>query len=1391
MVWRSVGEYGSIRFAPHQASVMQPADLHGSIEAGEQPVTLAGRLSRLLITQLGRCDADETPLPATMPAVILFADIAGSTSMTEQIAAVAPDGAEQLGRILSDYFTKLIEVISGYGGDVIRINGDAIIALWPHEADPRKARLSAARAAIALRDQPVIGPLDAPSHAMRHRLTLADGLVHTAVLSSGTGRSFLLMTGEPLKAIAVISHAGEPGDIIIDGALAEALSQNADLQPLDDGSSRLTAVHGAAAIGAGNAARFEPASRHMVSRFVPRIVIDRSQFGHEAWLAEFRTLSAVYVRLSRPDVSDRATPDTLQAALQVIAAAATELGVEIFDLIANDKGVVAEIVCGLPPFSQENNAACALEIALRITAGLGTLKLPCSVGIATGRAFCGDVGNDLRREYVITGPVMNRGARLMEAAGDGILCEDATARAAADHFSFTDPELMRLRGIDEPLAVYRLTERNRAVRALPATSGGLHGRHDELDLLTRQIDELQTGHSALLTIEGEPGSGKSRVIAELAQAASLRDCAVIVARTHPVEQATAYYPFRRILPSLLSGSNTGTEDVLRVRLLDALSGTALLERAALLEDVLPLGFADRGLASQITGAARIAGIEEIFVAVVSRVTSGKPLVLLIDDVHWIDELSSHLLLTLARRVPRLLIVAASRSTDYVATPHLTRILTTAQRRIALPRLGHASIAGMVQELLGVRSIPPRLADFVERQSEGLPLHAEQLVLSLREKRLIEVDEGRCRILAEDLGAASVPANLHSLIVSRIDTLPETEHLAAKVASAIGRIFDLDALQTVYPFPADVPHLLPALERLVNAGILRSQALAASGPTFSFRHILIQEATYELLSYEQRRGLHRQIAELLERRHLADLQPYFAQLAEHWERADVTDKTIDYRLRAAEQALSRYANDDVLMQAAKVESAAVQWRMNLPEPVQAELARLRGEALHALSRFTEAERQLSRCSALNGILVPSSRLEQVLRVTHEVVRQALWRFRAAQRPIDSLDRQRYQLVAHLHTRLAEHAYFMSDGLAVVHRTLAGLNMAERAGAVSETIEGLGALAIGLGTAGQHRLASFYRDRSVALAYEAGGLQDQALSRLFASVYSFQAGDWRAATRHGIAGGEIYHRLGDAFRYQSCCVMRAFTDIMEGHYAEGEALLSEFGAEAELVENLPVRAWMLSGLSILDMMLGRAPQQTLTRIAAADDHGLHRAERLLCDGLAAAAHFQEGDAHRARAAADAALDNLLQSAATLGAAATSVCAMAAVHVGLALRDAGNGRPADQTWQRARLACRATRSYARRTRFCQPGALRITGYLAAAMGHRARAVALWQRALRMAEARTMPLEQAACHLALARTSVRNRQHHERKGTELLATLGANPWRITPTTDKARSETEWFLAF
>src|SRR5262249_8632903 len=152
-----------------------------------------------------------------------------------------------------------------------------------------------------------------------------------------------------------------------------------------------------------------------------------------------------------------------------------------------------------------------------------------------------------------------------------------------------------------------------------------------------------------------------------------------------------------------------------------------------------------------------------------------------------------------------------------------------------------------------------------------------------------------------------------------------------------------------------------------------------------------------------------------------------------------------------------------------------------------------EAFHALSRFAEAREQFARCAVLNGIPVPSTNFGLSLATAGEIALQIAHRCGIVLSPHHDARKDRDRLSAHIHTRFAEHAYFMSNALPLVHGTLTALNRAERVGAIAETIEAYGGLAIGLGTIGQFRLANFYRDRSIALAERDGVLQDRGFAR----------------------------------------------------------------------------------------------------------------------------------------------------------------------------------------------------------------------------------------------------------------------------------------------------------
>jgi AAA ATPase domain len=1346
----------------------------------ESPRLSGEYVPRLLAAQIAGTAQSFFTRPQSVNGVVLFVDIADSTSMTDRVSALGPDGAERLGGFLNAYFRELIGIVAARGGDVVRFDGDAIISFWGFADWPSRAHLLAAQAAEAVRDVRLDWPVEPPKR-LRHRIALVTGEFRTLVLFNSSRRRFLVFGGDSLHTIGRIMRNGELGDIILDDGMARLLAPVATTDPVEAAgpaarpATRLNKLDPTAARPLTELDRTDApaiAAGRQANGFVPRIVLERAALGLSASLAEFRIVSIVYARLADPDLSDQSAIDRLQASFEVVANAADAMGVEIFDVVADEKGVIAQIALGLPPFDSEGNATRAVEVARRIRDALTAQGVACAIGIATGRIFCGDVGNAIRREYVLRGPVMNYGARLMEASDGGVLCDAATVQGAVARFAFSGENRIRIRGRAAPLSVHRLIDARALAQPVSSTST-LHGRGWEFSALLARLDRLHCGTGGLVAINAEAGGGKSRLLAELAAAAQQRGCAVIEAGADAIERMTAYFIFRQVLRQLLAEltEETGPPRSLLGHLLgQALAGTTLLPRAALIEDVMPLGIENPGLAAQVRGAARRDGVADIIVALSSRLAERRPLVLLIDDLQWVDALSADLLLAVSARLPQMLVVTGSRPADPAAAQHGARVIDRAQVSITLPRLEAGATTQMISDLLQARTIPHRLSEFVHEQSEGLPIHIEQLVLSMREQGMIEVADGRARLAAPALATGSVPLKLREIVVSRIDRLRQADQLAVKVASVIGRSFDVATLHEVYPIRAELAALTASAGRLSAAGIL-----TPAGAMFAFCHVIIQETTYDLLSYAQRRPLHRAIAERIEQRHQATLTQHFTELSHHWEHAEEPEKALRYRLLAANLALQRYANHDALMHAERAERMAERSRLQLGAARAAQLAYVRGEAYHGLSRFAESECSFQTFLRLSAIKRPATRARLVVSALQQILLQALHRAGIVPRPSGGQGEERARLFAHLHTRFAEHAYFMRDYLALLHGSLTALNRAESVQSYPEMIEGYGGLAIGLGTAGLHPVARFYRNRCITISKISGKLPEQAFAHLLAGVYSYQAGDWKATRTYCTKGLTLCEQLGDQFRRQSCLVVECFGAIATGDFKQAQAGFDQFGTEADTIDNAPVRAWVLAGSSVLDMLRGRSPDRALRRLEEARDTSLHRAERLLCDGLEAAALMQRGDTEASAFIAKRALEDMQDSVCTMGIAMYSVCAVADVFLALAgPATADSARRADYVWA-AERACRTVGRYAAQTRICRPRASLLAGRLALLEGRGRRAQRLFARALAKAERLGMPLEEGECHLALAAVQASDaaRKAHAGRGTDIMRRLGANPWR------------------
>ena len=1340
-------------------------------------------VSRLLKTQLHAGAAAHPSWRDEFDAAVLLVDIAGSSGLTERFAAQGPHGAERLGTLLDQYFGEVFDIVAAHGGDVVQIEGDAVLAIWREGQGQGGPEHRAAAAAIALRDA-FNGRRLVFDVVLRHRIALATGSVTAVTFQNPGDRGYHAVTGAPIRELAGLAHAGDPGEIFMSRRFVQCLGAAALTS--DGGSSGnafscLVALNGAVAPAAIEPFAAEGAAAALAHRYLPRVVGERADASEAGWMAEFRMITVVHTQLGGLDPAAPDAADGILRGIEAMRTAIEPLSARLFELVVGDKGVIAVLACGLPGQARENDATRGLEAARRMHASLRGLGVKASIGVATGRAFCSDVGNRSRRHFLVNGPLMHRSARLMQNAGGAILIDDATVRAASAaataRFRFTEAQPLMVRGLREPLMAHRFDDaRPDLGTPPPRRPAWLHGRESEAQAFEQMLDALAQGRGGAVSIEAESGAGKSHLLRQFDRAAQARGFTVIIMTTSAFQTHEAYAACRGLVRRLLWKPGDPPEppaSLLRSRLLEALHGDPAADKAALMEDILPLQIEDDGLAAQIVGQARLAGLQDLLAVLLARMAAQAPLVLALDDLHWIDEPSAQLMFGLHPRLPQLLWVLASRPLDAAAAPHALRLFEPVRPRMSLARLPIDAIEAIVVDLLGTPDAPRRLVEFVHQRCAGLPFHAVQLVLALLERGVVMVRGGKIRLVEHDLDANIVPSNVRDLVVSRLDGLPASHLMTAKVASVIGRSVSAEVVRAIHPLGLDEASLGAMLKDLADAAILEPEAPSAG--TYVFHHAIIQEVTYDLLSLRQRQPLHQQLAEFIERRHAGELDPHSAELAHHWELAERFEAAIRWRQQAASYSLERSANHDALVHVGHVQRLAAQARIVLPTQQEAELARLQGDACHELSRFEEAHTWFNVCASLSEIRVPASRPAIVSSLVREIWRQLMHRCGLGRPSSNAQARARDQLSAHIFTRHAERAYFRGDALGVLHDALTSLNRAERAQAVEETVGGLGGLAIGFGTAGFHRVAGFYRRRAISLAQRDGTLHDQGFAHLLAAVFTFQAGHWADMDAHCDTGAAIFDRLGDRFRAQSCRVIQAYADLLRGDHAKASLRLNAYGEEAEQVENVPVRAWVLCGLALLDMQAGRDPARVLHRIALARSEALHRAERLLCDGIEAAAQLQSGNAGQALRAATTALENMLESAPTMGIALLSVASVAEVHLALAQGPAQARVPLRTRLQSTRVACRAAASYASKIVIFKARERLLRGHLALALGRPARAAACWRQGIGHAVHFALPFEEALCHLALAEVeaSPDKRSEHLARGMQIMDRLGAHPWK------------------
>jgi predicted ATPase len=544
------------------------------------------------------------------------------------------------------------------------------------------------------------------------------------------------------------------------------------------------------------------------------------------------------------------------------------------------------------------DAALAMRRALPTFASDRGVDLSLHIGINTGLVLAGSVGGGNRLDYSVMGDAVNVAARLEEEAGPAeILIGPDTHRLAGHVFQCETAGAIRVRGRGEPLAVWRVVAEaitgtgDHGGRPGRALSSPLVGREKERGQFQATVARTLGEEGGVLFVLGEAGLGKSRLTTEVRRS-SPPGVVWLEGRSLSFGKDLSYLPFREILQQAAgtSADDTDQERLQKLALLvERLFGddaeVVLPVLATLLSLPMPEELEERVryLDGEALGRQVVRSLRLLF----RRLAKERPLVLVLEDAHWLDPSSLVFLedlLPLTREVPLRVCLAGRPEADSAtaALRTLARECCADQvEEVHLAPLDAEEIRALVHNLVGGGELPRSLREAIAARAEGNPLFVEEVIRALVDLGGLVRDESGAWRVTVKAGEITIPNTLQGVITARIDRLFQGPKDALRTAAVVGRSFSHALLAAVVPDPSGLAGDLALLREREFVRVLRTQPQ----PEYSFKHVLIQEAAYEGLLLRRRRELHLKVAAAIEQLHPDRLEEVYGLLAYHYTKAE--------------------------------------------------------------------------------------------------------------------------------------------------------------------------------------------------------------------------------------------------------------------------------------------------------------------------------------------------------------------------------------------------------------------------------------------------------------------------------------------------------------------------
>jgi class 3 adenylate cyclase/predicted ATPase len=655
----------------------------------------------------------------------------------------------------------------------------------------------------------------------------------------------------------------------------------------------------------------------------PAVVADRGP--------ERRQVTVLFSDLvGSTSLSTRMDPEDLREVISAYQRCVAETVRRFGGFVAKYLGDGVLIYFGYPQ-AHEDDAERAVHAGLETIASVAAIKthvpLQTRIGIATGLVVIGDlIGTGSAQEEAIVGETPNLAARLQGIANpNAVVIADSTRRLLGNLFDLADLGFQDLKGFEAGTRAWAVLQVSSAESRFEALRGSglteLVGRQEELDLLLRRWQRAASGEGQVVLLAGEPGIGKSRLIAALQELLQTELHTSVRYFCSPQRVDSALYP---IITQLARDAGFLREDTPEAQF-DKLAAvlvpaSALQEDQALLAELLSIPTEEHFPPLQLTPRRKKEKTFDALLRQLQGLARQRPVLMVFEDVHWIDPSSRELLDLFVERVQRLrvlLVITFRPEFEHVWTgqAHVTML--------SLNRLDRREAATLVQDVIGGGTLASDLVSEIVERTDGVPLFLEELT-----KAVLETDDRGARTAFSRVSrtALDIPATLHASLMARLDRLGSAAKEVAQVGAAIGREFSHELLLSVAQ--RNSAELNAALDQLVSAELIFRRGMPPDAE-YTFKHALVQDVAYSTLLRAARRKLHERIAKALEQLfpERANIEPEL--LARHFTEAEQAEIAISYWLRAGRRAAERSADEEAVRHLRR----GLEILMTLPDSIQ--------------------------------------------------------------------------------------------------------------------------------------------------------------------------------------------------------------------------------------------------------------------------------------------------------------------------------------------------------------------------------------------------------------------------------------------------------------------------